>query len=1141
MIKKLLFRMKNKELFKIIKQAAKDGVTSLDLSGRGLTELPPEIGLLSQLTSLRLSENKLTALPPEIGQLTQLTSLYIYGNKLTALSPEIGQLTQLTKLDIRGNKLTALPPEICQLTQLTKLDIRGNKLTALPPEIGQLTQLTSLDLEWNKLTTLPPEICQLTQLTSLSIGENQLTALPPEILQLTRNNKLQKIIAQAAKDGVTSLDLSGRGLTKLPPEIGQLTQLTSLDLKYNQLTALPPEILQLTQLTSLYLDGNQLTALPPEIGQLTQLTSLDISGNQLTALPPEIGQLTQLTSLYLDENKLTALPPEILLLTQNNKLQKIIAQAAKDGVTSLDLSNKGLTKLPPEIGQLTQLTSLYLDENQLTALPPEIGLLTQLTSLYIYGNKLTALPPEIGLLVNLKEPTNYHGLKLDNNPLKSPPPEIVHRGTKAILAYLQAQRQDSQAQRQEPQKQVPKKQWISKLIVVGEGGVGKTSLLRVLRGEKFNPKEPTTHGLETKTLKIAHPSKKNITMQLNAWDFGGQQIYHATHQFFLTNRSLFLLAWHARLGYEAGKLYYWLNTLTALAPESPILLVATHIDERDADIPLDVLRDKYPQIIGQCEISNQTKQGIQTLQQTIAQAAAKLPLMGEIWPTTWLRAANALRARKEKYATPRLLQKFLTILKVNDSQQPILTQWLHDLGELLYFKDNQELNDIIILKPHWVSEYISKVLESKDVINSGGILTRAEMKRLWHGLKSPTMREHFLRLMERFDLSYQDEERKIYLIVERLPQTPPDYQQKWNKIKELETCKEITMTFKLNTLPAGIPTWFIARAHRFSLNTHWRKGALFAHEKHLALVQAHENTVQLTVRGPNPPNFFALLKDGIEVTLGRFQGLKIERKIPCLGHQGQACPHEFKYDQLLKRYEINRLTIECPETLEEVSVPQLLYGWDWRTQELVLSRLDKLGQGQDQILSGQDQISSELKALRELTQREFTNAFRREQASIDAHCPNVFVLRHIKKRHEAVVGQSLELQLYCQAPGCWHPTGGIYEIKEAAKWLKTIAPYLNRLIGVLKYAAPVTGGWFGEEIPDYEELFRRDIETTQELAKPFSDSKEPEHLQGAALRALRQLLEKEDPKQHWGGLKKILTPEGHYLWLCEHHAREYPY
>ncbi|MHC4528819.1 MAG: hypothetical protein ACYTEX_11960 [Planctomycetota bacterium] len=49
----------------------------------------------------------------------------------------------------------------------------------------------------------------------------------------------------------------------------------------------------------------------------------------------------------------------------------------------------------------------------------------------------------------------------------------------------------------------------------------------------------------------------------------------------------------------------------------------------------------------------------------------------------------------------------------------------------------------------------------------------------------------------------------------------------------------------------------------------------------------------------------------------------------------------------------------------------------------------------------------------------------------------------------------------------------------------------------------------------------------------------PERIEGAPLRALRRLLDEVDAKQHWGGLKKILTPEGHYLWLCEYHAEAY--
>ena len=43
-----------------------------DLSDRGLTTLPPEIGQLTSLQTLTLDHNQLAALPPEITQLTSL-------------------------------------------------------------------------------------------------------------------------------------------------------------------------------------------------------------------------------------------------------------------------------------------------------------------------------------------------------------------------------------------------------------------------------------------------------------------------------------------------------------------------------------------------------------------------------------------------------------------------------------------------------------------------------------------------------------------------------------------------------------------------------------------------------------------------------------------------------------------------------------------------------------------------------------------------------------------------------------------------------------------------------------------------------------------------------------------------------------
>ena len=48
-----------------------------------------------------------------------------------------------------------------------------------------------------------------------------------------------------------------------------------------------------------------------------------------------------------------------------------------------------------------------------------------------------------------------------------------------------------------------------------------------------------------------------------------------------------------------------------------------------------------------------------------------------------------------------------------------------------------------------------------------------------------------------------------------------------------------------------------------------------------------------------------------------------------------------------------------------------------------------------------------------------------------------------------------------------------------------------------------------------------------------------ERIEGMELRMFRQLLDEVDEHHEWGGLKKVLTPEGHYLWLCEEHAEKY--
>src|SRR5690606_7708452 len=114
-----------------------------------------------------------------------------------------------------------------------------------------------------------------------------------------------------------------------------------------------------------------------------------------------------------------------------------------------------------------------------------------------------------------------------------------------------------------------------------------------------------------------------------------------------------------------------------------------------------------------------------------------------------------------------------------------------------------------------------------------------------------------------FDLSYRTlDNREVSIVVERLSHDAPG--ELHSKFDQHLGQREVSMRFQVDaTLPAGIPTWFIARTHRFTTRIHFRQGALFADgpaEEHVAIIQAFPEgrCLHLSVRGPAPHGFFTL-------------------------------------------------------------------------------------------------------------------------------------------------------------------------------------------------------------------------------------------------------------------------------------------
>ncbi|KAL9983586.1 hypothetical protein ACROYT_G005781 [Oculina patagonica] len=109
-------------------------------------------------TTIDLSKKRLTQVPPEVLNLQQLEFLYLEGNAISSLPEELFDcLPNLRWLDLRNNRITEIPPIIGKHRNLRNLLLEGNTIESLPLELGLLKSLSGLNLSNNPLE-FPPSV-----------------------------------------------------------------------------------------------------------------------------------------------------------------------------------------------------------------------------------------------------------------------------------------------------------------------------------------------------------------------------------------------------------------------------------------------------------------------------------------------------------------------------------------------------------------------------------------------------------------------------------------------------------------------------------------------------------------------------------------------------------------------------------------------------------------------------------------------------------------------------------------------------------------------------------------------------------------------------------------------------------------------
>ncbi|MGK7952900.1 MAG: COR domain-containing protein [Xenococcaceae cyanobacterium] len=655
---------------------------------------------------------------------------------------------------------------------------------------------------------------------------------------------------QAAKEQqLEELDLSNGQLTQIPDEVFELRNLKVLNLSWNKIHKLHNYSSNSSNLIALNLSNNQLPVLPDSIANFFNLTTLDLSNNQLVNLPNSLANLSNLTTLDLSNNQLSNLPDYLAYISN---------------LTELYLSSNQLANLPNSIFNLSNLTILYLSNNQLDSLPDAFSTLSSLTVLDLSDNHLSSLPDSISTLSNLKE------LYLSGNSLEKPPLEVAEKGIKAIKEYLRQLREEGKDYIYE-----------AKLLIVGEGGAGKTSLAKKIEDSNYqlDTKEKSTEGIDiTKwSFTFLEKEQKEREFTVNIWDFGGQEIYHATHQFFLTKRSLYALVADTRK--EDTDFYYWLNVVELLSNNSPLLIVKNEKGDRTIEIDVNSLRGRFENLKESLATNLKDNRGLNAILDSIKYHIAKLPHVGSALPKTWKRVRESLEQDKRNYIS---LEEYLQICQDNGFTQLKdklqLSGYLHDLGVCLHFQDSPLLRNTVILKPEWGTDAVYKVLDDKQVINHLGKFTTKDLDKIWSDEQYLFKQAELLELMMRFKLCYQiPGTQDTYIAPQLLTKTKPIYE--WYETDNL------ILRYTYEFMPKGIITQFIVVMHQhiYQQKYVWRSGVVLNKDNTQAeVIEYYERReIRIRVAGTNRRNFMTIITNELDKINNSYHRLTFQKLVPC--------------------------------------------------------------------------------------------------------------------------------------------------------------------------------------------------------------------------------------------------------------------
>ncbi len=827
--------------------SALHAITRLDLSSNDISDIPSAVMSMQSLRMLCLSQNKLESLPLPQTRRSEQQSFYNCPN--------------LEEIQLQDNRLEFVPPALfSSLKSLNSLDLSNNKLQFLPFEVWKAPKLKELNVAFNMIAELPmteefkamssSDTSDDNVSDTMSESEGEKTTSDPDSISLGQEAEKRSL---QSRNTLSRSDLPHHSMWSSSVEIRDNKThhggsgkdngngLQVLNLAHNSFSVLPRSLACLApQLARLNLSYNKLT----KMGCLTSipmnLKHLDLSHNQIDAWPTEAS--TSDSQCYSDKPEKSDINSGSLgaggkrRTSRVHKLAGRLALACShrkhsrlDNLRTLILSDNLLDSLVITKDKrvlFPVLSMLDVSSNCIGTIPSGISELANLSVLNVSGNpKITELPPQMGLLQKLWN-LNTRGCSLQE-PLASMMASKAYK-TADIIGYLRSILENSK-----PYARL-------KLMVVGVQGIGKTSLLEILRQEGGSFKrKPAEHwakrmgnkninrqgrtGVSMSTVgvdigdwtfeKKGQQGQSQGPVVFRTWDFGGQTEYYATHQYFLSKRSLYIVVWKITDG-ERGmnEIQQWLINIQARAPNSPVIIVGTHLDVVKDEFPPSFsdylqqrIREKFinvtdpekfglPNVLDSIEVSTKTRQNVRLLACMLYDTAFSIrapgsssKLLEQKVPATYLaleevvsHLSTELRLqssdpvlRQDQYeaAVSKELSTKHSLQFRDASELSQATKFLHENGLLLHY-DDATLKDLYFLDPQWLCDMLSHVVTIREInpFAKNGIMKLEDLRHVFKSSTAVTLsaKSYVVNLLNKFEVALTWDSRTL-LIPSLLP------------------------------------------------------------------------------------------------------------------------------------------------------------------------------------------------------------------------------------------------------------------------------------------------------------------------------------------------------------------------------------